>query len=162
MYKVEAVIQLKWLDDVQNALLALGFEDFVITELCGHDSLEGQAGCYRGVTYDIPFKRQICVELSVQEPALNIVVECIRNAVRLSTPGAGKIFVTQLADVIEISLDRPMPPTHDPPTQKLRSVRPQVAKSEAAKQGNLESSKMVPETKPNSRGAARVRFALPT
>jgi nitrogen regulatory protein P-II 1 len=162
MYKVEAVIQLKRLDDVQNALMALGFEDFVVTELRGHDSLEGQAGCYRGVAYDISFKRQICVELSVPEPALDIVVECIRNAVHSSTPGAGKILVTQLADVIEISLDRPISPAHEPPTQNLRSVRPQVAKSEAAKQGNPESSKMVPKTKPDSRGAALVRLALPT
>jgi nitrogen regulatory protein PII len=162
MYKVEAVIQLERLDDVKNALVAQGLEEFVVSELHGHDSLEEQTGCYRGVTYEIPFKRQICVELSVPEPALDVVIGCIRKAVHSGTPGVGKIFITQLADVIEISLDRPVPPAHDPPTQNHSSVRPQVAKSEAAKQGNLERSEMVTKTKADSRGAALVRLASPT
>jgi nitrogen regulatory protein P-II 1 len=162
MYKVEAVIQLEQLDDVKKALVAQGLEEFVVTELRGHDSLEGQTGCYRGITYEIPFKRQIRVELSVPEPALDIVIECIRNAVHSSIPGTGKIFVTQLADVIEISLDRPLPVAPGPPTQNHRSVRPQVAKSEAGKPGKSDRSEVVPKAKPDMRGAALVWLASPT
>ena len=90
MYKVEAVIQLEQLDEVQNALMALGLEEFAVTELRGHNSHEGETGCYRGVTYDIPFTRKARVELSVQDPVLDTVVECIRNAVHSSAPGAGR------------------------------------------------------------------------
>ena len=102
----------------KDALVARCFEEFTVTEVRGHDSHERPTACYRGVIYEIPFVPQERIELNVTDPAVDIVVECIPEAARTGGPGDGKIFVTQLADVIAISLDRPVHAAHDRPTKR--------------------------------------------
>ena len=70
--------------------------------------------CYRGITYEIPFTPQVRFELNVPDESLDIVVESIIGAARTGKPGDGKIFVTQLAEVVEINLNLPVPPLHIP------------------------------------------------
>jgi nitrogen regulatory protein PII len=108
MYKVEALIRPDSLEDVKYGLLALGYDDFVVADAMGHGAQLGQTACYRGVKYELPFVHQLRVELSVPETALEAVIERIVNAAHTGQPGDGKIFVTSLAEVIEIGIDRPM------------------------------------------------------
>ena len=107
MYKVEALIRMERLEEVKNALLAAGIEEFVMAEVRGYCPKDGRAACYRGITYDVSFTPQLRFELHVSKSALDVVVQGILNAASTGQPGDGKIFVTQLGDVVEIDLDRP-------------------------------------------------------
>jgi nitrogen regulatory protein PII len=107
MYKVEAVIRPESLKDVEYALSVLGFDEFTVADAHGHGAQHGPAACYRGVTYELPFVRQMLVEVSVPETALDVVIERIVNSAHTGRPGDGRIFVTPLDEVIEIGTDRP-------------------------------------------------------
>ncbi len=124
MYKVDAIIRHDRLDEVKNSLVAQGFEEFSVTELRGYVAHHAVTACYRGITYEIPFTPQVRLELNVPDESLDIVVESIIGAARTGKPGDGKIFVTQLAEVVEINLNLPVPPLHAPtaPRPRLASV----------------------------------------
>jgi nitrogen regulatory protein P-II 1 len=121
MYKIEAIVRPDRLDFVKEALVDQGFDEFVVADVHGHGSERGPVACYRGVSYEISFAHQARVELSVPESALEVAVDCIVKAARTGQPGDGRVFVTPLSEVIEISLDRRAAPESRP------SSRPQLA-----------------------------------
>jgi nitrogen regulatory protein P-II 1 len=121
MYKIEAIVRPDRLDPVKEALMNQGFDEFVVAEVHGHGSQAGPVACYRGVSYEIPFTHQARVELSVPETALEVVVDCVVKAARTGQAGDGRVFVTPLSDVIEISLESPAAPESRP------SSRPHLA-----------------------------------
>jgi nitrogen regulatory protein P-II 1 len=162
MFKVDAVIQLEQLDNVKNALVAHGFNEFAVTELRHHDPHQGQTGCYRGIVYKIPFKCQIHVEFNVAAAALDTAIECIRNAVHTTTPSAGKIFVTLLADIIEISFDRPVPAAQLRTMQYPSPDRLQVAKLDSDDLDSCELGTTLVNAKPDPGGMPRMVRASPT
>ncbi len=132
MFKVDAIFRLERLEEVTNVLVAQGFEEFTVTEVRGHGSGETPTACYRGITYETPFVPQARLELSVSDDVLDLVIECITKAAHTGKPGDGKILVTQLADVIEIRIDRRAVEAHD-----RRPLRPRLA---AAVGGGLPSA----------------------
>lgn len=91
-----------------------------MTEVHRHSSQEEQKATYRGATYAVPFTPRVCLELNVPDPALDIVIECIVNAAHTGSPGDGKIFVTELADVVEIKLDKSAHAAPERPTKSRR------------------------------------------
>jgi nitrogen regulatory protein P-II 1 len=109
MYKIEAIVRPETLEDVKYALFALGYDDFIVADAKGHCGEREQEICYRGVRYQIPFVRQLRVELSVPETALEAVIERIAGAAHTGQSGDGKIFVTSLAEVIDIGVEQPSP-----------------------------------------------------
>jgi nitrogen regulatory protein PII len=118
MYKVEATIRPERLEEVTDALLALGFDEFMVLRAYGHGVQPGTIASYRGVAYKMPFVHQLRVELRVSETALNPVVEGIAAAARTGDPGDGKIFITPLPDEMEIDLDRSAPAPQRQPTPR--------------------------------------------
>jgi nitrogen regulatory protein P-II 1 len=122
MFKVDAVVRPQCLNEVKEALLTLGISDFVIAEVHGHGSGPGKTGMYRGATYQIPFVHQLRIELSVAESALDVVLERVVAAACTGEPGDGKIFVTAIEEVIDISDIRPNSFVHD-----RVSTRPRLA-----------------------------------
>ncbi len=101
MYKIEALVRPDRVDSVKRALVQKGFEGIVVADLNGYGWQTGMAGTYRGVTFEAPFTQQAQVELSVPDMAVNLAIDCIAGAV--GEPGCAKIFVTSLADAVEIS-----------------------------------------------------------
>src|SRR5664279_149018 len=123
MFKVEAYVRPARLDAVKNVLVAQGFDDYTVTEICNHGSHHGQISCYRGITYEIPTTHGVCIEITVPDEALEAVVERIRDAAQTGQPGDGKILVTKLAYAIEIGVDRPVAVSsvsQDYPTSRSR------------------------------------------
>lgn len=135
MFKVEAYVRPERLDAVKNALVAQGFDDYTVTEICNHGSHHGQISCYRGITYEIPDTHGVRIEIAVPDEALEAVVERIRNAAHTGQRGDGKILVTQLADAIEISVDRPV--AISSVSQDYPTNRPRLASTVEASSAKL-------------------------
>jgi nitrogen regulatory protein P-II 1 len=122
MYKIDAIIRPERLEHVKEALSTEGFSEFVVAEIHGHGSRTGQMGHYRGVAFQIPYVHQIRVELSVPDSALDATLERIVAAAFTGEPGDGKIFVSAIAEVIEIGATSPTAFMHD-----TRAARPRLA-----------------------------------
>ena len=122
MYKIEAVIRPDRLEQVKDALSTQGLAEFVVAEVHGHGSRPGQTGQYRGVAFQIPFVHQIRMELSVPDSALDVTLERIVAAAFTGEPGDGKIFVSALAEVIDIGATSPAAFVHE-----SRATRPRLA-----------------------------------
>ncbi len=129
MYKIEAFIRPERLDEVKDALIAEGYEEFTVLDAHGHGSQRGPTMFYRGSAYTTTFVHQFRVEVRVPDSALNLVVDAIVKAAHTGKAGDGKIFVTDLADEIEISIDRctparkqQSPPPHSPQRPRLATT----------------------------------------
>jgi nitrogen regulatory protein P-II 1 len=103
MYKIEAVIRPERLSCVTEQLAQLGFAEFVVREVHGHDSHAAAIGCYRGVRYAVPYAEYLCLELAVPDTALDAALDRIVQGAFTGQAGDGKIFVSEFSDVIDIA-----------------------------------------------------------
>ena len=115
MFKVEAIVRPKALQDVKEGLEALGCDDFVVSDVQGNSDQPGHAACYRGVNYDLPLVHQLRIEVCVTETMLEAVIDRIANAAHTGQPGDGMIFISALADVIDIGGEHRGPPRRRAP-----------------------------------------------
>ncbi|MDH2433303.1 nitrogen regulatory protein P-II 1 [Pokkaliibacter plantistimulans] len=102
MKLVTAVIKPFKLDDVREALSDIGIQGITVTEVKGFGRQKGHTELYRGAEYVVDFLPKVKVEVAVDDTALDSVIDAISKAAHTGKIGDGKIFVTQLEQVIRI------------------------------------------------------------
>ncbi len=102
MKMVMAVIKPFKLDDVREALTALGVEGLTVTEVKGFGRQKGQTEIYRGAEYSVNFLPKVKVEVAIPDKLEKQVVEAIQNAAGTGRIGDGKIFVYELTNAVRI------------------------------------------------------------
>lgn len=109
MKKVEAIIRHFKLDDVKNALSEAGAKGMTVTEVRGFGRQKGHTEMYRGAEYTVDLVPKIKLEIAVAEDDLQNVLDAIVEAAKTGQVGDGKIFVSDLTQVVRIrtgELDR--------------------------------------------------------
>jgi nitrogen regulatory protein P-II 1 len=102
MKKIEAIIKPFKLDEVKEALNAVGVQGMTITEVRGFGRQKGHTELYRGAEYKVDFLPKVKIEVVVEKGQADDVVEAIQNAARTGRIGDGKIFVSSIENVIRI------------------------------------------------------------
>ena len=102
MKKIEAIIKPFKLDEVKDALHEVGIQGITVTEAKGFGRQKGHTELYRGAEYVVDFLPKVKIEVVVEDGLLERVVEAIQNAARTGRIGDGKIFVSNVEDVIRI------------------------------------------------------------
>ncbi|MDO9224402.1 MAG: P-II family nitrogen regulator [Caulobacter sp.] len=102
MKKIEAVIKPFKLDEVKEALQDLGIQGMTVLEAKGYGRQKGHTELYRGAEYVVDFLPKIKVEVIVADDQLAGALEAIQNAARTGRIGDGKIFVSEIIDVVRI------------------------------------------------------------
>ena len=105
MKKIEAIIQPFKLDEVKEALKAIGIDGITITEVRGHGRQKGHKEVYRGMEYDVDLLPKIKVETVVPDARLEEVQRAVSAAARTGKIGDGKIFIYDVLDAVRIRND---------------------------------------------------------
>jgi nitrogen regulatory protein P-II 1 len=102
MKLVTAIIKPFKLDDVRGALAELGIQGMTITEVKGFGRQKGHTELYRGAEYVVDFLPKIKIKVVVDDGQLEGALEAIQNAARTGRIGDGKIFVSEITNVVRI------------------------------------------------------------
>jgi nitrogen regulatory protein P-II 1 len=102
MKKVEAIIRHFKLEDVKNALTEAGLHGMTITEVRGFGRQKGHTERYRGTEYAVDFVPKVKVEVTCSDDNLAKVIDKIMQTAQTGQIGDGKIFVSELQNVIRI------------------------------------------------------------
>ncbi|MDA0658747.1 MAG: P-II family nitrogen regulator [Planctomycetota bacterium] len=102
MKKIEAIIRHHKLDALKDSLTKLGLHGMTVTEVRGFGRQKGHTETYRGTEYTVDFVPKIKLEVVVDDSAADRVVSTIVETARTGQIGDGKIFVTELQNVIRI------------------------------------------------------------
>ena len=105
MFKIEAIIQPFKLEDVRQALKAIGVDGNTVTEVRGHGRQKGHKEVYRGREYQIDLLPKTKLEMVVLDSRKAEVVNTISAAARTGQIGDGKIFVFNVGEAIRIRND---------------------------------------------------------
>jgi nitrogen regulatory protein P-II 1 len=100
--KIEAIIKPFKLDDVKCALTAIGVQGLTVLEVRGFGRQKGHTEHYRGAEYTVDFIPKVKIEVVVADSMLDEALEVILKAARTGLIGDGKIFVTDLQEVLRI------------------------------------------------------------
>jgi nitrogen regulatory protein P-II 2 len=99
---VMAVIKPFKLEEVRDALTALGVHGLTVTEVKGYGRQKGHTEIYRGAEYAVSFLPKLKIEVAVASEVVGQVIEAITAAARTGQIGDGKIFVTSLEKAVRI------------------------------------------------------------
>ena len=99
---VTAIIKPFKLDEVREALSAIGVQGITVTEVKGFGRQKGHTEIYRGAEYVVDFLPKVKIEAAIKAELLDQVIEAIEKAARTGKIGDGKIFVSNLDQVIRI------------------------------------------------------------
>ncbi len=99
---VTAIIKPFKLDEVREALSAIGVTGLTVTEVKGFGRQKGHTELYRGAEYVVDFLPKIKLDVGIQDDQLERVVEAISKAAGTGKIGDGKIFVFDLQQVVRI------------------------------------------------------------
>jgi nitrogen regulatory protein P-II 1 len=102
MKKIDAIIQPFKLDEVKEALLAIGVDGMTITEVRGHGRQKGHKEAYRGKEYKVDLLPKIKVELVVPASRIEEIIATLTRAAQTGKIGDGKIFVYDVSEVVRI------------------------------------------------------------
>ncbi len=102
MKMIKAVIKPFKLDDVKDALLEVGVSGMSVCEIRGHGRQKGHTELYRGAEYNVDFVPKTEVTTVVKADQVDMVIEAIVKAAGSGKIGDGKIFVTDVEQVIRI------------------------------------------------------------
>ena len=102
MKKIEAIIKPFKLDEVKEALQELGVQGMTVLEAKGYGRQKGHTELYRGAEYVFDFLPKIKIELVVADDQLTAALEVIQAAAKTGRIGDGKIFVSEIIDVVRI------------------------------------------------------------
>jgi nitrogen regulatory protein P-II 1 len=102
MRKIEAIVKPFKIDDVKEALQAIGIQGMTASEVKGFGRQKGHTEVYRGAEYVVDFLPKVKIEIVVGDAQVEQVVEAIAGAAGTGKIGDGKIFVSALDDVIRI------------------------------------------------------------
>ena len=102
MKMVMAVIKPFKLDEVRTALLEIGVEGMIVSEVKGFGKQKSQTECYRGAEYAVSYLPRLKIEIAVAGDMANKVVNAIQRSAATGRIGDGKIFVYDLNGVMRI------------------------------------------------------------
>ncbi|NQV22840.1 MAG: P-II family nitrogen regulator [Rhodopirellula sp.] len=102
MKKIEAIIRHFKLEEVKDALNDIGVEGMTVSEVKGFGRQKGHKEQYRGAEYTVDFLPKVKLETVVADDKAREVIDKILESARTGQIGDGKIFVTNLGDVIRI------------------------------------------------------------
>ena len=102
MKKIEAIIKPFKLEEVKENLGLIGIHGMTVIEVKGFGRQEGHTELYRGAEYIVDFLPKVKIEIVVSDGDLDKAVESIQNAAKTGRIGDGKIFVTDLEQVVRI------------------------------------------------------------
>jgi nitrogen regulatory protein P-II 1 len=102
MKLIEAIIKPFKLDEVKDALNAIGIEGITVSEVKGFGRQKGHTELYRGAEYVVDFIPKIKIEIAVSDDLVGKVVETIQNSAKTGRIGDGKIFIISLEEAIRI------------------------------------------------------------
>jgi nitrogen regulatory protein P-II 1 len=102
MKKVEAIIRVFKLEEIKNALTALGIHGMTVTEVRGFGRQKGHTEMYRGTEYTVDFVPKVKIEVVCSDNNLQTVVDTIMRSAQTGQIGDGKIFVSNLENSIRI------------------------------------------------------------
>ncbi|MDA8430259.1 MAG: P-II family nitrogen regulator [Geobacteraceae bacterium] len=102
MKKIEAIIKPFKLDEVKDALNALGIEGITVSEVKGYGRQKGHSELYRGAEYVVDFIPKIKLEIAVDDELVQKVLEAIETTAKTGRIGDGKIFILPLEGAIRI------------------------------------------------------------
>jgi len=102
MKMVTAIVKPFKLDEVREALSAIGVQGVTVTEVKGFGRQKGHTELYRGAEYVVDFLPKVKIEAAVDDSMVERVIEAIETAARTGKIGDGKIFVSTLEQVLRI------------------------------------------------------------
>ena len=105
MKKIEAIVQPFKLEEVKEALKAIGIDGMTISDVRGHGRQKGHRETYRGQEYNVDLLPKIKFEMVVADERADEVVRALATAARTGKIGDGKIFISEIAEVIRIRND---------------------------------------------------------
>ena len=105
MKKIEAIIQPFKLDEVKEALKAIGIDGMTISEVRGHGRQKGHKEIYRGMEYQVDLLPKVKLEMVVPDSRAEEVVRTVVSSARTGKIGDGKVFVFDVAEAIRIRND---------------------------------------------------------
>ncbi len=102
MKKIEAVIKPFKLDEVKDALNAVGVQGITVSEVKGFGRQKGHTELYRGAEYVVDFLPKVKLEIIAADSMVSQIIDTIGTAAKTGRIGDGKIFVTTVEDVVRI------------------------------------------------------------
>jgi nitrogen regulatory protein P-II 2 len=102
MKLITAVIKPFKLDDVRDALSSAGIQGMTVTEVKGFGRQKGHTELYRGAEYVVDFLPKVKLEIAVDEDQVDTTIEIVKEAANSDSIGDGKIFISDLNQVIRI------------------------------------------------------------
>jgi len=102
MKLITAIIRPHKLDDVRNAISEAGVPGITVSEVRGFGRQRGHTEIYRGAEYAVEFVPKTRVDVAVPDTLVDQVIEALMNAARTGKVGDGKIFMTELCQVVRI------------------------------------------------------------
>ena len=102
MKLIYAIIKPFKLDDVREALTALGVEGLTVSEVKGFGRQKGQTEIYRGAEYSVSFLPKVKLEIVVTDELVDQAVEAIQKAANTGRIGDGKIFISNIEGAVRI------------------------------------------------------------
>lgn len=102
MKLIYAIIKPFKLDDVREALTALGVEGLTVSEVKGFGRQKGQTEIYRGAEYSVSFLPKVKLEIVVTDELVDQAVEAIQKAANTGRIGDGKIFVLDVNQAVRV------------------------------------------------------------
>ncbi|MEQ1753573.1 MAG: P-II family nitrogen regulator [Micropepsaceae bacterium] len=102
MKLITAIIKPFKLDEVREALVAMGVEGITVTEAKGFGRQKGHREIYRGAEYTVNFVPKLKIEIAIRSEQADAVVQCISDHAKTGQIGDGKIFVTPLEHAVRI------------------------------------------------------------
>ena len=102
MKKIEAIIKPFKLDEVKEALQDVGLQCITVTEATGFGRQKGHTELYRGAEYVVDFLPKVKIEVVLGDDQVERAIEAVRKAAQTGRIGDGKIFVTNVEEVVRI------------------------------------------------------------
>jgi nitrogen regulatory protein P-II 1 len=105
MKKIEAIIQPFKLEEVKEALKAIGIDGMTVSEVRGHGRQKGHKEVYRGQEYMVDLLPKVKIEMVVPSARAEEVVKALTSSARTGKIGDGKIFLYEVAEAVRIRND---------------------------------------------------------
>ena len=102
MKKIEAIVKPFKLEEVKDALSEVGVTGMTVTEVKGFGRQKGHTELYRGAEYVVDFLPKVKIEVVLGDESVESAIEAIRKAAQTGRIGDGKIFVSNIEEVVRI------------------------------------------------------------
>ena len=102
MKKIEAIVKPFKLDQVRESLSEIGISGLTVTEVKGFGRQKGHTELYRGAEYVVDFLPKVKIEVVLGDESVEAAIEAIRKAAQTGRIGDGKIFVSNIEEVVRI------------------------------------------------------------